>query len=110
MKQRGASRDDGVDVIGACKLAFVHPNPDLRRLAKPPGEAVLPALDALAVGLAVLPQEESSGGGKREEMVVQGRGQRLHLGWADAGGGDQGEKREDRRCSRHGDAIVPGRP
>src|SRR6188474_3497248 len=32
---------------------------DLRRLAKPPGEAVLPPLDALAVGRAVLFHEES---------------------------------------------------
>src|SRR4029077_2410811 len=63
------------DIVGG---AFARR--DLRGLAKPPGEAVLPALDAIAVRRAVLLHEESGGGRELEEMVVQGRGQRLLVG------------------------------
>ena len=47
---------------------------------EPPREAVLAALDAIAVGRPVLAQEEPGALGEREEMVVEGRGQRRAAG------------------------------
>ncbi len=49
---------------------------DLGRFPEPAREAVLPALDALEIGRAVLALEEVRGGGEGEEVIVEGRGQR----------------------------------